>query len=164
MNREEELSKTTEYYRDLYEKERIKNAELTEKLVDAEAKVADLSYKMDKLRNSMIWKMIYPFRLLWSHTKNIFIRIRRYGSLSNLKKKIESKIIEKRAYKSYGTLSMPSPEEVTKQKETHFPRDIKFSILVPLYNTPEKFLREMIESVLDQTPAHTIPQAESPSW
>ncbi|MCR5831031.1 MAG: glycosyltransferase family 2 protein [Lachnospiraceae bacterium] len=151
MNREEELSKTTEYYRDLYEKERIKNAELTEKLVDAEAKVADLSYKMDKLRNSMIWKMIYPARLLWSHTKNIFIRIKRYGSISNLKKKIESKIIEKRAYKSYGTLSMPSPEEVQKQKETHFPKDIKFSILVPLYNTPEKFLREMIDSVVAQT-------------
>ena len=151
MNREEELSKTTEYYRDLYEKERIKNAELTEKLVDAEAKVADLSYKMDKLRNSMIWKMIYPFRLLWSHTKNIFIRIRRYGSLSNLRKKIESKIIEKRAYKSYGTLSMPSPEEVQKQKSTKFSKDILFSILVPLYNTPEKFLREMIDSVVAQT-------------
>ena len=151
MNREEELSKTTEYYKDLYEKERRKNADLTEKLVDAEAKVADLSYKLDKLRNSMIWKMIYPFRLIWSHTKNLFIRIKRYGSISNLKKKIESKIIERRAYKSYGTLSMPSPEEVKAQRETVFPKKIKFSILVPLYNTPEKFLREMIDSVVAQT-------------
>ncbi len=151
MNREEELSKTTEYYKDLYEKERRKNADLTEKLVDAEAKVADLTYKLDKLRNSMIWKMIYPFRLIWSHTKNLFIRIKRYGSISNLKKKIESKIIERRAYKSYGTLSMPSPEEVKAQRETVFPKKIKFSILVPLYNTPEKFLREMIDSVVAQT-------------
>ena len=116
MNREEELSKTTEYYRDLYEKERIKNAELTEKLVDAEAKVADLSYKMDKLRNSMIWKMIYPFRLLWSHTKNIFIRIRRYGSISNLKKKIESKIIEKRAYKSTARCQCLLPKRYKNRK------------------------------------------------
>lgn len=151
MNREEELSKTSEYYRDLYEKERAKNADLTEKLVDAEAKVADLTYKMDKLRNSMIWKMIYPFRLAWSHTKNLFIRIRRYGNLKNLKKKIESKIIERRAYKSYGTLSMPSPEEIQKQRDTKFSRDIKFSILVPLYNTPEGFLKEMIDSVIAQT-------------
>lgn len=37
------------------------------------------------------------------------------------------------------------------QRKTKFPRDIKFSILVPLYNTPEQFLREMIQSVLDQT-------------
>ncbi len=151
MNREEELCKTSEYYKDLYEKERRKNADLTEKLVDAEAKVADLTYKMDKLRNSMIWKMIYPFRLAWSHTKNLFIRIKRYGSISNLKKKIESKIIERRAYKSYGTLSMPSPEEALAQRQTKFSRDIKFSILVPLYNTPEKFLREMIDSVVAQT-------------
>ena len=151
MNREEELSRTSEYYKDLYEKERLKNAELTEKLVDAEAKVADLNYKMDKLRNSLVWKCIYPFRLVWSHTKNIFIRIKRYGSIRNLKKKIESKIIERRAYKSYGTLSMPSPEEIKAQKETKFLRDIRFSILVPLYNTPEKFLREMIESVISQT-------------
>ena len=151
MNREEELSRTSEYYKDLYEKERLKNAELTEKLVDAEAKVADLNYKMDKLRNSLVWKCIYPFRLVWSHTKNIFIRIKRYGSIRNLKKKIESKIIERRAYKSYGTLSMPSAQEIKAQKETKFLRDIRFSILVPLYNTPEKFLREMIESVISQT-------------
>ena len=151
MNREEELSKTSEYYKDLYEKERAKNAQLTEKLVDAEAKAADLEYKMDKLRNSLIWKMVYPVRLLWSHTKNIFIRIRRYGSLSNLKKKVESKIIERRAYKSYGTLSMPDADEIARQRNTTFPRNILFSILVPLYNTPEQFLREMIESVIAQT-------------
>ncbi len=151
MNREEELSKTSEYYKDLYEKERRKNEELTEKLVDAEAKAADLEYKMDKLRNSMIWKAVYPARLAWSHTKNLFIRIKRYGSLKNLKKKIESKIIERRAYKSYGTLSMPTPEQALAQRQTVFPRKILFSILVPLYNTPEKFLREMIDSVIAQT-------------
>ncbi len=33
----------------------------------------------------------------------------------------------------------------------HFPKQVKFSIVVPLFNTPEKFLREMIQSVLDQT-------------
>ncbi len=151
MNREEELLKTSEYYKDLYEKERQKCADLTEKLVDAEAKAADLTYKMDKLRNSMIWKMVYPARLAWSHTKNLFIRIKRYGSISNLKKKIISKIIERKAYRSYGTLSMPTPEEIKTQKETVFPKNILFSILVPLYNTPEVFLREMIDSVVSQT-------------
>jgi len=151
MNQEEELLKKTEYYKDLYEKEHAKNRQLTQELVDAEAKVADLTYKMDKLRNSLIWKSIYPFRLLWSHTKNFFIRIKRYGNLKNLMKKVESKIIEKKAYKSYGTLSMPTEDEIKAQRETEFSRDITFSILVPLYNTPEKFLREMIQSVLDQT-------------
>ncbi len=42
-------------------------------------------------------------------------------------------------------------EELEQQKKNIFPQDIKFSILVPLFNTPEDFLREMIQSVLDQT-------------
>lgn len=37
------------------------------------------------------------------------------------------------------------------QKSYSFSRNIKFSILVPLYNTPETFLKEMIGSVLFQT-------------
>ena len=42
-------------------------------------------------------------------------------------------------------------EELAGQKQDCFPRDITFSILVPLYNTPVPFLREMIQSVQDQT-------------
>ncbi len=34
---------------------------------------------------------------------------------------------------------------------TQFDKNIKFSILVPLYNTPIKFLKQMINSVVDQT-------------
>ena len=147
----EELSKTNEYYKELYEKEHEKAKQLTYELSDAEAKIADLNYKLDKIRNSKLWKMIYPARLLWSHTKNFITRVRRYGSIKNLKAKIKSKLIEKRAYKSYGTLSMPDEAAIKAQRETVFDKDVTFSILVPLYNTPEKFLREMIQSVIDQT-------------
>ena len=150
MNQQEN-EQLTAYYKDLYEKELHKNEELTETLVSIEAKNADLTYKLDKIRNSLIWKSIYPFRLLWSHTKNAITRVRRYGNPKNFLRKLESKRIEKRAYKSYGTKSLPTPEEIKQQRETKFSRDIKFSILVPLYNTPEKFLREMIESVTAQT-------------
>ncbi len=41
--------------------------------------------------------------------------------------------------------------ELEKQKRVKFPKNITFSILVPLYNTPERFLREMMDSVLAQT-------------
>lgn len=37
------------------------------------------------------------------------------------------------------------------QRETEFNKSITFSILVPLFNTPERYLREMIESVIFQT-------------
>lgn len=51
----------------------------------------------------------------------------------------------------FGTKSFPNAEERRREEETVFPREIKISVLVPLYNTPEKFLREMIESVQAQT-------------
>ena len=42
-------------------------------------------------------------------------------------------------------------EELQAQREASFPRDIKISVLVPLYNTPKDFLKEMIDSVIAQT-------------
>lgn len=53
--------------------------------------------------------------------------------------------------KQHGLASFPNAEERKRQEETVFPKNITFSILVPLYNTPEKFLREMIDSVQAQT-------------
>ncbi len=44
-----------------------------------------------------------------------------------------------------------SAAELAEQRRHVFPRDIRFSIAVPLYNTPERFLREMVDSVLAQT-------------
>ncbi len=42
-------------------------------------------------------------------------------------------------------------EAVNEQKAHVFGKDITFSILVPLYNTPEEFLTAMIDSVVNQT-------------
>lgn len=151
MSQEKDTIKAEGYYKTLYEEECAKNESLTQSLVDAEAKIADLEYKLDKIRKSRLWKAIYPVRLLWSHLHNLATRVKRYGNLRNLKEKIKSKIIERKAYKSYGTKSMPDEETIRAQRETVFDRDVTFSILVPLYNTPERYLREMIESVLAQT-------------
>ncbi|MCR5222319.1 MAG: glycosyltransferase family 2 protein [Lachnospiraceae bacterium] len=151
MSQEKDTIKAEGYYKTLYEEECAKNESLTQSLVDAEAKIADLEYKLDKIRKSRLWKAIYPVRLLWSHLHNLATRVKRYGNLRNLKEKIKSKIIERKAYKSYGTKSMPDEETIRAQRETVFDMDVTFSILVPLYNTPERYLREMIESVLAQT-------------
>lgn len=59
--------------------------------------------------------------------------------------KINKKLFGKRKKPLY------SAAQLNKQKTVTFPRDICFSILVPLYNTPDQLLREMIESVLAQT-------------
>ena len=44
-----------------------------------------------------------------------------------------------------------SEEKQSLEKTTHFKKKIKFSILVPLFNTNPIFLKEMIASVLNQT-------------
>ena len=44
-----------------------------------------------------------------------------------------------------------SNEERIIQENTKFSKNIKFSIIVPLYNTPKMFLLEMIQSCLQQT-------------
>lgn len=42
-------------------------------------------------------------------------------------------------------------EELRKQRQEKFSKPTKFSIITPLYNTPEKFLKELVESVQNQT-------------
>lgn len=44
-----------------------------------------------------------------------------------------------------------SPEKIAEQRSTRFTKNVKFSVVVPLFNTPEQYLRDMIESVLNQT-------------
>lgn len=46
---------------------------------------------------------------------------------------------------------IPLKKELKEQRKTIFPYMPKISIIVPLYNTPEKFLKDMIESVYKQS-------------
>ncbi len=58
----------------------------------------------------------------------------------------------KRAEKLFvSRLLSPSQEMLREQREDSFARDICFSIIVPLYNTPKKYLIDMIESCQNQT-------------
>ncbi len=139
------------YYQTLYEKEKKKNEELLKELVRAEEENAELSRKVNQVKNSLLFKMVKPFRKAWAWLKNAVIRVRRYGSLKNILEKMKSKRIERSACKKHGTLSFPDEEERKRQSETVFRAHHVVSILVPLYNTRESFLREMIESVTGQT-------------
>lgn len=140
-----------QYYRGLYEKEQKKNEELTDQLVEAERTIADLTYKVDLVKNSLFFRMVKPFRTVWAHFKNLCVRIRRYGNLKNFMRKVKSKMIERGACRLHGTESFPGQEEAARQRAAVFSHPVRYSILVPLYNTPENFLREMIDSVCAQT-------------
>ena len=139
------------YYQDLYEREKEKNEQLAYRLSASQREVEDLTRKLDKIKGSIFWKLAKPARVVINYciaTKN---RILCHGNPKGIAHKLLSKYREKKAIRIHGTGSFPSVAEWEKEETTVFPKDVTFSILVPLYNTPERFLREMIESVTAQT-------------
>lgn len=54
-------------------------------------------------------------------------------------------------YAEWWKLTKPTEEELASQREEKFAYMPKFSIVIPVYKTPEKYLKEMIDSIIDQT-------------
>lgn len=141
-------------YKSAYEKEKLKSAELASRIAELEDKNQELQFKLDRIKNNPIWKASTPARNTMHWVIRQRDRIRNQGSLKGVIAKIKYKQIEKKAMTHYGTESFPSEETRREQENTKFEYEPLISILVPLYNTPEKFLRDMVESVLAQTYAN----------
>lgn len=147
MTQEEKLRS----YRDALEREEEKQAVLQRKLEEEQQKNADLETRLERIKGSKIWKMSKPLRDVMHFMMRTKERLGYYGSLKGIARKLNAKMIEKKARRQHGTASFPNAQEAERQRNTVFDRDVTFSILVPLYNTPEKFLRQAIESVIAQT-------------
>lgn len=141
----------TAYYKELYDCECEKNDQLVAQLEEAEKHIEELDYKLGRIKNSFAWKLSKPLRGVMHTCVRVRDVYRQYGSPVGVARKVRLKLRQKNAQKQHGLASFPNAEERKRQEETVFPKDITFSILVPLYNTPEKFLREMIDSVQAQT-------------
>ncbi|MBQ8213833.1 MAG: glycosyltransferase family 2 protein [Clostridia bacterium] len=111
------------------------------------------------ISNSFFWKATKPFRALSDLMKRVMKKSRvlrkvgkgfrywkRHGLRATLRKLRQTKEMENIVLRK-----LYSPEELEAQKKAAFSRNIKISILVPLYNTPITFLKEMIDSVTAQT-------------
>lgn len=140
-----------EYYKKAYEAEKKKSRMLAGKLADALEEEKRLTEQIERIKGGTLWKISKPARVLIHFLLRTKDRIARYGSPRGLARKIKSKGIEKRARLKHGTAGFPDAKRRAAESGTSFPKDIKFSLLVPLYNTPKKFLKDMVESVLDQT-------------
>ncbi len=138
-------------YKKAFEEERKKSTELFRKIADLEAKNEDLEYKLNRIYNNKFFKFTKPFRRFAHFVLRQIRRVRNCGNLKDVIAKIKKKNKERNIKLRYGTRSFPSAEEAQRQKNTVFERNVKVSILVPLYNTPKNFLREMIDSVVNQT-------------
>ncbi len=138
-------------YKSAYEREKLKTADLAGRIAELEDKNQELEFKLGRIKNNPIWKASTPARNAMHWVIRQRDRVRNQGSLRGVIAKIKYKQIEKKAMTHYGTESFPSDETRKQQESAVFPKMPLISILVPLYNTPEKFLRDMIESVLNQT-------------
>ena len=120
-----------------------------------------LQAQYDCISNSASWRITKPVRRVLDFFKRVspfrltgkLIRSLRTNGWRATFHRIRQKLSErKRLKKRYNIdLSKISVEQRVLEECTCFDRSIKFSILVPLYNTPVPFLDEMITSVVEQT-------------
>ncbi len=128
------------------------------------------SIKYNEIIRSFAWKMTKPQRTIGTaikrgiyFTKRFVVYLRAEGIKSTLGR-IANRLKNKNMHnamlgtaaimhkaKNYIDYCAPTSEELLRQKNYTFKHPKKFSILVPLYNTPEVFLREMINSVKQQS-------------
>ena len=138
-------------YKEAYEKEHLKCADLASRVAALESQNEELTWKLNRIKSNPLWKMSQPLR------KCIHFIIRQKDRLQNLGgpkgfiHKLGYKKQEREAMKHFGTASFPSHEEADRQRKEFFPLRVTFSILVPLYNTPREFLTNMLDSVVGQT-------------
>ena len=138
-------------YKEAYEQEHYKSTYLAGRVAELEDQVDDLQFKLDRIKNNPVWKASTPLRKCMHFAIRQVDRVKNCGSIGGVVTKMKYKANERKAMKHYGTESFPSEEERKRQEETVFPNMVKISILTPLWNTPENFLRDMIGSVQKQT-------------
>ena len=155
MEQKEQRQMTDEeklrHYREAYERERAKGELLESKLAAAGQEEAQLSGRLGRIKGSALWRLSRPLRMAVHWVRRTKERLGYYGSIKGILRKLDAKRIEQKARAQHGSASFPGAEEAARQGKEVFSRNVKFSILMPLYNTPEKFLRQAIDSVRAQT-------------
>ena len=138
-------------YKELYEKEHIKSADLASRVAQLEEENDYLQFRLDRIHNNSLWKATGGLRKCFHFVSRQASRLKNCGGLKGVVAKIKYKKREKLAMKNYGTNSFPDEEERKREEEYVFEYRPLISILVPLYNTPQNFLSAMMGSVKDQT-------------
>ncbi|MGO5029164.1 glycosyltransferase [Candidatus Agathobaculum pullicola] len=130
---------------------------------DLKMQLAEMQAAYNVISNAFFWKITKPFRVIVDLIKcplrkirffrivNKGVRCYKENGFRYTWRKVKNKIHHRQEYAETARKSLFTKAELEAQRQEKFPKDIKFSIVVPLFNTPEKFLREMIQSVIDQT-------------
>lgn len=138
-------------YEEMYEKEHIKCADLASRVAELEEANDYLQFRLDRIHNNPLWKATKGPRKVMHTVIRQTTRIKNCGGPRGIWAKLKYKKREKAAMVNYGTASFPDEQKRKEQEETVFEFSPIISILVPLYNTPQSFLEQMIASVEYQT-------------
>lgn len=138
-------------YKEAYEKEHLKSADLAARVAELEERNEELTWKLDRIKKNPLWKASRPARDVMHWAIRQKDRLVNCGGPKGVIHKLGYKKRERRAMRQFGTESFPDEAQRKREQETVFPRMVTFSILVPLYNTPRTFLVEMLDSVMNQT-------------
>ena len=138
-------------YREAYEKEKERCADLADKIVVLEAEKEDLQFKLDRIKKNKLWKATGPARSVFHFVQRQKDRLSHCGGPRDVLRKIRNKKRQKGLMVSYGTGSFPDEARRKEEQETVFPRMVKISILVPLWNNKREFQIQMLDSVMNQT-------------
>ena len=157
MNFKEKIAKKDKEYEAL----QIRYDELDNRYLQLEQSYSGVLEAYNQIQNSFFWRVTSPFRkasqalknFLTNHKKLLKIAVWCKGFLRGGFKGAKRQLNDYADFTGESRLNLCTISKKTKkeQKKYVFSKDIKFSILVPLYNTPKKFLIEMINSVKNQT-------------
>ena len=138
-------------YREAYEQEHLKCADLAARVADLEAKNEELEWKLNRIKKNPLWKASKPARSGMHWLIRQKDRLANCGGPRGVVRKIGYKKRERAAMAQFGTDSFPTPEQAAAERQAVFPRMVKISILVPLWNNKREFQIEMLDSVMNQT-------------
>lgn len=114
---------------------------LIDKVLPETGKVRQLLRKSNWIIQSIPYKLNKMKRLVqiegFETTKKI------------VKKRIQR--LPKSPYETYLLFNEPNYKDLKMQRKTKFAKQPKISIIVPMYNTPVKFFKELVYSLKDQT-------------
>ncbi len=138
-------------YKQAYEKEHIKCADLAGRVAELEEKNDELNFKLNRIKNNPLWKISAPLRRVMHYCIRQRGRLKNCGNLRGVWAKIKYKEREREVMTRYGTASFPDEKRRKEETETVFPHMVKISILVPLWNNQREFQIQMLDSVMNQT-------------
>ena len=108
-------SNTEINYKEAYEREHEKCADLADKIVVLESEKEDLQFKLDRIKKNKFWKATGPARSVIHFAQRQKERLSHCGGPKDILRKIRNKSHQKSLMESYGTGSFPDAEQRKKE-------------------------------------------------